>query len=67
VNFSNAKDESLLYFYESIRRQVDTTGTLAAGIASLATTPGNMPTNFVRNWTGAGGDLRQSIGIPSSY
>ena len=24
MNFSNAKDESLLYFYESIRRQVDT-------------------------------------------
>jgi hypothetical protein len=23
MNFSNAKDESLLYFYESVRRQVD--------------------------------------------
>jgi hypothetical protein len=41
------------------------TGTLAAGIASLAITPGSMPTNFVRNWTGAGFGLGRSIGTRS--
>jgi hypothetical protein len=52
MNFSDAKDESLLTYYESVRRQVEPTCVAAEAIILWASPRGNMPSGFAKKWTG---------------
>ena len=45
------RDESLIAFYESVRRKFEQTCSLAGVIASSASQQGNTPTPFAKKWT----------------
>ena len=64
MNFSDARDESLIAFYESVRRsRFEQTWSPAGAIVSSASRPGNMPTAFAMKWTDGRSSSRGSIGI----
>jgi hypothetical protein len=66
MNFSNTKDQSLLHFYESVRRQVESDIQSGGAIVLPVIQPSNMPIDLARKWIGGVCDLRRSIGIDNA-
>jgi hypothetical protein len=51
MKLSTARDESLLAFYESVRRQVEADLQSAGAIVSSVSPQSNTQTTFAKKWT----------------
>ena len=58
MNFSNSKDERLLMFYESVRRQSISISKPAVDTGLPVTALNNMPKSYARKWNGGCGSCR---------
>ena len=62
MNFDNAADESLVAYYENVRRQVDADIKSGGSYRFIGESVSSMPTDLAKKWTGGDCGLRQSTG-----